>query len=196
MDRPDISNCLGGVVSGAAIQAGSITGDVYINVNTQATEPTPPCDPPADWTDLPELPVEVRALLKAQVHAAKELPYRLPGAKRPSLATVYVRQDLGNGAEEPLSDQPRPTPILDDRGQLVDPPSTPAIRMAVRPPARKVREALDGDDHLLVTGGPGQGKSMLSLRVAATVAEQWMSPDADTVSALMKFRRSEGFSLT
>ena len=179
-DGPDITNRLSGVVSGAAIQAGSITGDVHIHVNTAApTEPSTPCDPPNGWADLRELPVEVHALLKAQIHAAKELPYRLPGAKRPSLATVYVRQDLGSGTEEPMSDQPRPAPILDDRGQLVDPPSTPVVRVAVRPPARRIREALDGDDHLLVTGGPGQGKSTLSLHLAAMVAKQWTSPDED-----------------
>jgi hypothetical protein len=180
-DRSDITNRISGGVSGPAIQAHSITGGVHVHLHAvkAAVQPVPRQPSPSGWAELPELPDEVRSLLQAQVQAAKELPYRLPGAKRPSLATVYVRQDLGSSTEEPISDQPRPEPILDARGQLVDPPNGPVLRAAVRPPARKVREALDDDDYLLVTGGPGQGKSTLSLRVAANAAEQWASPDPD-----------------
>ncbi|MFD7659988.1 NACHT domain-containing protein, partial [Actinosynnema sp. NPDC059797] len=108
----------------------------------------------------------------AQVNAAHELPYRLPGQRRPSLAAVHVRQDLSTGTEEPRPEPP-PTPILDGHGHLVEAPRPPVARVAVRPPARAVREALDGDDHLVITGGAGQGKSTLSLRLAADVAGRW-----------------------
>jgi DNA replication protein DnaC len=37
-----------------------------------------------------------------------------------------------------------------------------------------VREALDEEEHLLVTGGPGQGKSTLTLRLAAEIAQMWL----------------------
>ncbi|ALG11593.1 hypothetical protein AOZ06_36195 [Kibdelosporangium phytohabitans] len=162
-------NRMDGTFHGPVVQAGAIHGDVHFHA---AKPPRPRTPPPAGWTELPELPSEVRYLLRAQIQTAQELPYRLPGARRPSLATVYVRQGLGTGTEK-TSEQTRPEPILDSRGQLIDSPNPPVARLAVRPPSRTVREALDGDNHLLVTGGPGQGKSTLSLRLAADVAMRW-----------------------
>lgn len=139
--------------------------------------------PPKGWTALPVLPAEVQSLLRAQVRAAHELPYRLPGARRPSLATVYVRQELGSVAEDPQPEQPRPEPVQDGREPLRL-PAAPTMRLVVRPPSRTVREALDGDDHLLVTGGPGQGKSSLSLRLAADIAAEWAAPTGNSTAPL------------
>lgn len=178
-DGRSAANSVDGVVRGSVVQAGSIEGGVHFYGTNDATQPAVPVEPPEGWEELSELPVEVRSLLRAQVQVAQKLPYRLPGARRPSLATVYVRQDLGNGSEAQSSEQQRPTPILDSRGQLVDPPSVPVVRLSVRPPSRTVWEALDSDDHVLVTGGPGLGKSTLSLRVAADVAQRWLSSDAE-----------------
>ncbi|KOX34197.1 hypothetical protein ADK67_04470 [Saccharothrix sp. NRRL B-16348] len=160
-DQPVTSNHVGGNVLGPSVQAGVIAGDVHIHLGT------PPDAAPG------ELPVGVLSLMRAQVRAAHELPYRLPGARRPSLATVYVRQDLSTGTEEPHAEASRPTPILDGHGRLVEVPRPPTPRVAVRPPARAVEEALDGDEHLLITGGAGQGKSTLSLRLAADLAAGW-----------------------
>ncbi|MFB9907755.1 hypothetical protein [Allokutzneria oryzae] len=174
------ANQIDGTVYGPAVQANSIHGDVHITVTSGGDGERPvPCAPPSGWHDRPELPDAVRFLLRAEIQTAHELPYRLPGARRPSLATVYVRQDLGSGSEEDQPEQPQPTPILDGRGQVTDPPNRPVTRVAVRPPSRTVREALDTDDHLLITGGPGQGKSTLSLRLAADVAARWLSSDAE-----------------
>lgn len=151
-----------------------------IDGNTTSTiGETPRLSP--EWCRPPEFSSAIRSLMDAQIRAAQELPYRLPGARRPSLATVYVRQDLGSGLEEPQSEQPRPTPILDDHGRIVDMPDAPNVRVAVRPPVRVVREALDGDRHLVVTGGPGQGKSTLSLRLAADIANRWNASDGAEV---------------
>ncbi|MEU5850677.1 hypothetical protein [Saccharopolyspora shandongensis] len=177
--RPTTANSIGGTVYGAAVQAGSIGGDLHIHVSGSIGEAADSCRPPDGWDDLPELPAEVRSLVRAQLQVAQELPYRLPGARRPSLATVYVRQDLGGASEEQASEPPRPAPSLDERGQLVGSSNGPVVRSATRAPSRAVREALDDADHMLVTGGPGQGKSTLSLRLAADVAERWMSPNAD-----------------
>ncbi|MGW5053418.1 NACHT domain-containing protein [Actinokineospora sp. NPDC004072] len=163
-----VSNRIDGPVTGPALQVGDLHGDVHIHY-APAAAPAPP----ADWGT--GLPSEVRSLLDAQVQAAEDLPYRLPGAKRPSLAAVYVRQDLGHGSEEKAAKQHRPEPILDARGHLTEPPRTPVVRIAVRPPARTLRAALDADDNLVVTGGPGQGKSTLSLRLAADIAARWLS---------------------
>jgi len=128
--------------------------------------------PAAGWTSLPPLPAEVRAVLRAQVQSGRELPYRLPGARKPSLETIYVRQELGSAAEEQAPEQLRPDPVVDARGR-VRLPAAPVLRLAVRPPARTLGDVLDSDDHLLVTGGPGQGKSTMSLRLAADVADTW-----------------------
>ncbi|MCE6996463.1 hypothetical protein LZG04_16890 [Saccharothrix sp. S26] len=160
-DRPAAWNQVGGDVHGPSVQAGVIEGDVHIHVGG------PPVAAPGG------LPGSVLSLMSAQVRAAVELPYRLPGARRPSLAAVYVRQDLSAGGEEPHAGPSRPTPILDGHGRLVEVPRPPAPRVAVRPPARAVEDALDGDEHLVITGGAGQGKSTLSLRLAADLAARW-----------------------
>jgi hypothetical protein len=141
--------------------------------------------PPEGWTALPVLPAEVQSLLRAQVQAARELPYRLPGAgaRRLSLATIYVRQEMGSAAEEPQLEQPRTELVWDGR-ELLRLPAAPTMRLAVRPPSRPIREALDGAEHLLVTGGPGQGKSTLSLRLAADIAEQWTAPTGNSTGPL------------
>lgn len=179
----DATNRLTGAVRGAVVQAHTVYGGIHVHASTSEEGTVAWATlPPSGWGEVSALPDGVRSLLQAQVEAAKDLPYRLPGARRPSLNTVYVRQDLGSGVDEPPSEPQRPAPMLDSRGQLVDAPSGPVVRVAVRPPARTVREALDENDCLLVTGGPGQGKSTLSLRLAATVAEQWLcgEPDPET----------------
>ncbi|MFC6089998.1 NACHT domain-containing protein [Saccharothrix lopnurensis] len=127
---------------------------------------------PEDWSALPVLPADVRSLLEAQEQAAREMPYRLRGARTPSLDTVYVRQELGTGTEE-AHEEHRAEPELDERGLLRE-RAAPKPRLTVRPPARTVQEALDDDQHLLVTGGPGQGKSTLSLRLAGELAARWL----------------------
>ncbi|MGH3994769.1 MAG: helix-turn-helix domain-containing protein, partial [Pseudonocardiaceae bacterium] len=131
--------------------------------------------PPGGWDSLPVLPAEVQSLLRAQVRAANEFPYRLLArGGRISLSTVYVRQELGSRTEEPQPEQPRPEPMLDGSGRLYV-PAEPRLRLTVRPPARTVPAALDDHEHLLVTGGPGQGKSALSLQLAADIATAWMA---------------------
>lgn len=176
-DRPrETSNRIDGDV-GTALQIGTVNGRVY--VNAVPPEPEPEADPPRGWDDLPQLPPEVRALLDAQIRTAADLPYRLPGARRPSLAAVYVRQDISSETDSGRSEPVRPRPKLDGRGQWIEPPARPVHRLVVRPPSRTVRAALDDDDHLLVTGGPGQGKSTLSLRLAADVATHWNGQEGD-----------------
>ncbi|WP_146108005.1 NACHT domain-containing protein [Actinokineospora auranticolor] len=158
-----------GDVSGYVVQAANLT--VHGDFVVPGEAPVP--DAAAGTWDA-RLPAEVESLLRAQVAAATELPYRLPGARRPSLATVYVRQDLGAGTEE-QPEQPRETPVLDGRSGLVEVVPRPVTRPSVRPPTHTVREALDRDDHLIVVGGPGQGKSTLSRRLSAEAAGRWFT---------------------
>src|SRR5262249_56259581 len=44
-------------------------------------------------------------------------------------------------------------------------------------PARALSDLVAGADRLLVVGGPGQGKSTLSLQVAGTLARAWLGLD-------------------
>ncbi|MGW3958343.1 hypothetical protein ACWED2_00885 [Amycolatopsis sp. NPDC005003] len=171
---PGPANHIAGDITGPALQVGTVHGDVYVGFATEAAPEPVAADPPTDWSDLPELPPKIVSLLRAQVRNAEKMPYRLPGARRPSLATVYVRQDVTTGTELQPSDQVRPLPVLDSKGRLIDVPGPPPARLTVRPPSRSIREALDGGEHLLVTGGPGQGKSTLSLRLAAEAAHCWL----------------------
>ena len=123
---------------GAAVQAHSIAGGVHFYL-ASSPEPAPrPERGSASWAERPELPVEIRSLLRTQIRAAQQLPYRLPGARRPSLATVYVRQDLSSGTEASASEQ-QPRPMLDGRGQLAEIPGPRIIRPTVRPPSRTIR---------------------------------------------------------
>ncbi|KJK46518.1 hypothetical protein UK23_23235 [Lentzea aerocolonigenes] len=124
------------------------------------------------WASATILPAGVKDLMWAQEQAADLLPYQLPGARRPTLGTVYVRQDIGNDLDEAPADQP-PAPAYDEHGLLVDAPVAPVARAVVRPPSKSVRSALDNDDHLVITGGPGQGKSTLTLRLTADIVRAW-----------------------
>ncbi|MCX2950164.1 NACHT domain-containing protein [Lentzea sp. NEAU-D7] len=172
------SNQIAGDVLGNALLAGVIHGDVHLHqgVQQQVNEHH---EPPESWHTLPALPREVRSLLRAQLTMAEEPPYRLRGARQPSLDTVHVQQDLGTSTDESQPEHARPVPIVHEDDQWIGmPPTARVVRLAVRPPARTIRQALDGDDHLIVTGGPGQGKSTMLQRLVAETAQRWMRSDS------------------
>jgi hypothetical protein len=132
----------------------------------------------AVWGEFDRLPARIQALLRAQEILAADMPYRLRGARQHSLGTVYVRQELGTGTDAPRPEQPRTEPYRDGKVP-VSLPEPPAVRVAVRPPARPIRAALDANDHMLITGGPGQGKSTLSLRLTAEIILAWSVAPAE-----------------
>ncbi|WP_177320208.1 NACHT domain-containing protein [Lentzea waywayandensis] len=171
MADEDLTSNSTGDVHGIAFQAHTVHGNVYLN----GSSPTDnlPCAPPASWADAVGLPTEIEHLLWAQQQTADLLPYQLPGARTPALGTIYVRQGLGGGVEDSTTSQARSAPMLDEHGRLVEIPATPSVRVAVRPPSKLLRAALDADRHVLVLGGPGQGKSTLTLRLSADIAAEW-----------------------
>jgi len=93
---------------------------------------------------------DVVALMEAQVQATDELPYRPFGVHQPRLSSVYVRQSLSGGSAAPGS--------------------------AVVSPACSVEEALARHRHLIVIGGPGLGKSTLTLQLVHRLARDWLVP--------------------
>ncbi|MGW4208959.1 NACHT domain-containing protein [Lentzea sp. NPDC004789] len=179
MADDDLSGNSIGVSRGIAFQAHTVHGNVYVNTSPSPDD-EPPCDPPATWTETTDLPAAIAQLLWAQQQTADLLPYQLPGARTPALGTIYVRQDLGGAVEDAPTAHSRPAPMLDESGRLVETPVVKPVRVAVRPPSKQLRAALDADSHLLVLGGPGQGKSTLTLRLCADIAGHWtVRTDAD-----------------
>jgi hypothetical protein len=99
---------------------------------------------------------DVAALMRAQARAADELPHRLFGVRRPSLSSVYVRQVLGGS-------------------------SSPGLAPAGAPCS--VDAAFACHRHLIVIGGPGQGKSTLTLELVHRLARDWLTAPGGPVTS-------------
>ncbi|OPC78988.1 hypothetical protein B4N89_33300 [Embleya scabrispora] len=122
----------------------------------------------------PRLPPHLRDLLHAQTIAARNFTYRLYDAPLDGLATVYVRQQARSAPTTPTRQpldrmrDPRRDPRDAEHHQrhfVSTEPSGPAIA-----PARAAEDTLGLHRHVLITGGAGQGKSTLSLQLAAALA--------------------------
>jgi hypothetical protein len=106
-------------------------------------------------------------LLHAQLRAAGSFPYPLAGARSAGLSEVYVRQQLGLGLG--------PTGTAEGYGaQNADGVDVPTELCPAEPSPADLRrpftEALQQHRNLIIVGGPGQGKSVLTLQTAAQLA--------------------------
>lgn len=102
----------------------------------------------ASWDDLPGLlDPSVQDLMEAQCDTVEQLPYRKLLVEPPPLSTVYVRQQVRH---EDANDR-RPT-------------SETVTALG----------ALDRHEHLLITGGPGTGKSTFGHFVTGLLAKRWL----------------------
>ncbi|WP_439656992.1 trypsin-like peptidase domain-containing protein [Lentzea sp. HUAS TT2] len=180
MAHKDFTGNETGDVHGIGFQIRNVHGDVYLQQTPASAKPVE-CDPPALWAETIELPVEITHLPWAQEQASDLQPYQqLRGARTPSLRAVCVRQGLG-GVVETQYDQGKPTLLSNEHGRLVEFPVVPSVRVTVQPPPKPMRSAVDADPHLIVVGGPGQGKSTLTLRLTAEICRNWkLKSDDDT----------------
>jgi len=114
------------------------------------------------WETLPQPEPGVRYLLRAEADEAQLLPYQLLGIEPPSLPLIYVRQYLRD-----WSSRPRAT---DETGGLAD-------GTAQEEDARPAAEIFSRHDYVLVTGGPGSGKTALVKELARRLARIWLRED-------------------
>jgi hypothetical protein len=115
---------------------------------------------PRSWETLPQPePEGVRHLLLAEADEAELLPYQLLGMESPSLPLIYVRQYL----HDRLS-----------RAQATDEPGDLADGTAWQENARPAAEVFSRHNYVLVTGGPGSGKTALVRELARRLARIWL----------------------
>ncbi|WP_424641348.1 caspase, EACC1-associated type [Embleya sp. AB8] len=137
----------------------------------------------------PELPCHLRELLHAQTITARNFTYRLYDAPLDGLATVYVRQQA-RGTATSHAGAPREEfrnrdqdwahdrhhPDEQRHRQHLAPKETAAGQPVA--PARPAEDTLALHRHVLITGGAGQGKSSLSLQLAASLATAYATDAA------------------
>jgi hypothetical protein len=106
------------------------------------------------WETMPQPDPGVRSLLLAEAAEAQLLPYQLLGIESPDLPRIYVRQHLrqATGTADGVDD-------------------------AATEVARPAAEALSRHDYVLVTGGPGSGKTALVRELARRLARVWLRED-------------------
>jgi len=117
---------------------------------------------PRSWETLPQPDPGVRYLLLAEAGEAQLLPYQLLGIEPPSLPLIYVRQYVRGWLSGPQA--------MDEPGDLVG-------GMAREEEVRPAAEILSCHDYVLVTGGPGSGKTALVRELARRLARIWLRED-------------------
>jgi tetratricopeptide (TPR) repeat protein len=147
---------------GSVIQA----RDIYGPVNLHGVEPEYP--PLTSWRDRPELTAELEDLLRLQREMAVTLPYHLLEGQ-PSLIDVYVQRSLSPQHVEDTAAEAKEDREREPKRE----PDEPKQSAQVMP----FHEALATGRHLLVTGGPGSGKSTLGQRYVQILADEWLKPE-------------------
>ena len=106
------------------------------------------------WEGAPVLEEDVLAVMRAQIRAGEQLPQQLFGPRRLPLSGVHVAQRLN---ERRLSRE---------HG---------AGRTWTGGAGVTLEEGLARHRHVLLVGGPGQGKSTLTLQLASRLAQVWIA---------------------
>ncbi|WNE98957.1 caspase family protein [Streptomyces luomodiensis] len=135
----------------------------------------PPACPPTVDAPAPAVPLtryHLDRLIEAQKKEADSFPYEdlLEGLRRPRFTEVYVRQQMaaqGPDAEtygdgEPEPSRPGEWSRSREREERRAEAGAPALEgKQDRRVSQTLKSVLEAPDHLLITGGPGMGKSSL-----------------------------------
>ena len=116
---------------------------------------------------------ELCRMVEATRSLTDEMPYPVSGPRHMTLSTVYVRQRVELRREEDED------PLLDPNGATRSHPRfrrTPQARAI--PVSLPLERALGEHRHLLLEGGPGQGKSTTARQVCRELADAWLGAAA------------------
>ena len=120
------------------------------------------------WAEIPMPSLALRNLLEAQCASVERLPYELLAVQEPPLSSVYVRQQV-----RVATDRSEREDTAAGRSTAEEPPASSGPR-----PAMSVPDALEQNNHLLVTGEPGAGKSTMSSHLARSLSRLWLREDS------------------
>jgi hypothetical protein len=123
--------------------------------------------PLTSWADLPWPEPAIRHLLLAQAGAAELLPYKLLGLEPPPLSAIYVRQYLR--AEESNANRPGTDPDILQSSE-------------VRESLLLATDAINRNNHLLITAEAGAGKTILTQEITRRLARIWVRDDSASES--------------
>jgi hypothetical protein len=126
------------------------------------------------WAEIPLPEPALRNLLDGLADAVEQLPYRLLRVRQPPLSTVYVRQKLRQGSTSGDAQKGR------ERQEAR--PEHGESASADLPVS--VAEALNRNEHLVITGEPGAGKSTLGHHLISRLARIWLRQESAVDSPL------------
>jgi hypothetical protein len=122
------------------------------------------------WAEIPMPSLALHDLLEAQCASVERLPYELLAVQEPPLSSVYVRQQVRTRA---ATERREREDTAAGRPVAEEPPALAGPR-----PMVSVPDALEQHDHLLVTGEPGAGKSIMSSYLARNLSRLWLREDS------------------
>ncbi|MBU2667839.1 NACHT domain-containing protein [Actinoplanes bogorensis] len=113
-----------------------------------------------------EMPAVLTDLLQSMQQVGDELPYLLQNYRRLSLSTLYVRQTVSSPAETQRSREESP----EEQGWV-----EAARRVSTL--AQPFDEVFEENDHLVIEGGAGLGKTTLARRLVVRLADGLSDPE-------------------
>lgn len=123
---------------------------------------------------LPALPAAMVDMINRMERVCQELPYLLPTRQRPTLSTLYVKQSVSSPAEARW-----PRDELPEEMGWVE-----GTRLASTL-AQPFNDVFQQNDHLVIEGGAGLGKTTLARQLVADLAERLRSPSTQALIPLL-----------
>ncbi|MFD8595726.1 NACHT domain-containing protein [Kitasatospora sp. NPDC059646] len=127
------------------------------------------------WSELPLPALALRNLLEAQSRSADRLPYDVLDVKEPPLSAIYVRQQMRAAvapSREAAGPEAHGTPAAGSES------SYPHASSTERDTVLPLSEIFERPGHLLVTGGPGSGKSTLTNHLTWLLSRVWLRQES------------------